>query len=106
MADTNKRPMHGEFARWYGVVSLGDDQTRLQSRWEGVCAIVENADRNTVEGLLRLAHQSRQLPAAEVVEEIRNAFKAADDTFEMSGNAQELRVLAGNLSRSAHGDGR
>ena len=94
MADTDNRPMHDEFARWYGAVSLGDDQTRLQSRWEGVCAVVESADRSTVEVLLRLAHQSRQQPEADVVEAIRRAFKAADQTFEMSGNNPELRILA------------
>ena len=95
MADLDTPPMYEEFARWYGAVSLGDDQQRRQARWEGVSAIVRDADRNTVEGLLRLAHQSRHVPAADVVEAVRHAFKATDDTFEMSGNDRELQILAG-----------
>ena len=95
MADIDAAPMHEEFARWYGAVSLDDDQARRQARWEGVSAIVGDADRNTVEGLLRLAHGSRQKPAGDVVEAVRQAFKAADDRFEMSGNDRELQILAG-----------
>ena len=95
MADIDAAPMHEEFARWYGAVSLDDDQACRKARWEGVSAIVGEADRNTVECLLRLAHQSRQGPAADVVEAIRRAFKATDDAFEMSGNDRELQILAG-----------
>ena len=95
MADIDAASMHEEFARWYGAVSLDDDQARRKARWEGVSAIVGDADRNTVEGLLRLAHQSRQGPAADVVGAIRQAFKATDDAFEMSGNDRELQILAG-----------
>ena len=88
-------PMHGDFARWYSAVSLGDDQARRQARWTGVSTIVNDADRNTVEALLRLAHRSRQLPANAAVQSIRQAFKAADDAFEVRGNERELQVLAG-----------
>ena len=95
MADVDAPPMHEDFARWYGAVSLGGDQPRRQARWEGVSSIVRDADRNTVEGLLRLAHGSRQAPAAAVVKAIRQAFKATDDAFEMSGNDRELQILAG-----------
>ena len=95
MADIDVPPMHDEFARWYAAVSLDNDQDRRQARWEGVSAIVGHADRNTVEALLRLAHQSRQLPAADVVEAIRKAFKATDEAFEMSRNDRELQILAG-----------
>ena len=96
MADVDATPMHEEFARWYGAVSLGDDQARREARWEGVSAIVKDADRNTVEGLLRLAHESRHVPAAAVLEAVRKTFKATDDAFEMSGNDRELQILAGS----------
>ena len=81
MADIDAAPMHEDFPRWYGAVSLDDDQARRQARWEGVSSIVGDADRNTVEGLLRLAHGSRQKPAGDVVEAVRQAFKATDDRF-------------------------
>ena len=95
MADIDAATMHEDFPRWYGAVSLDDDQARRQARWEGVSAIVGDADRNMVEGLLRLAHGSRQKPAGDVVEAVRQAFKASDDRFEMSGNDRELQILAG-----------
>ena len=95
MADVDTPPMHEDFARWYGAVSLGGDQPRPQARWEGVSNIVRDADRNTVEGLLRLAHRSPQAPAAAVVKTVRQAFKATDEAFEMSGNDRELQILAG-----------
>ena len=95
MPDIDAATMHEDFSRWYGAVSMGDDQARRQARWEGVCAIVGGADRNTVESLLRLAHRSRLKPVADVVEAFREAFKTTDDTFEMSGNDRELQILAG-----------
>ena len=95
MAKTNAPPMHDEFASWYRAVSLDDDQARRQARWEGVSSIVRHADKNTVEALLRLAHQSRHVPAANVAKIIRSAFKVADTAFEMSDNDREIQILAG-----------
>ena len=95
MADIDAALMHEDFPRWYGEVNLDDNQAHRQARWEGLSSIVGDADRNTVEGLLRLAHGSRQKPAGDVVETVRQAFKAADDRFEMSGNDRELQILAG-----------
>lgn len=89
------RPVHKDFARWYSTVSLGDDVARRNLRWEGVRAVVTNAERSTVEALLRLAFGGRAAPAAEVVQTIRQAFKSADETFEMTGNDREMQVLAG-----------
>ena len=95
MADVAAQKMHEHFANWHSFVSLGDDRPRLQTRWEGVSSVVKDADRNTVEGLLRLAYRSRQGPERGVLQAIRQAFKAADGAFEMSGNDRELQVLAG-----------
>ena len=95
MASVDTPAMHEEFAVWYSAVSLGDDQARRQARWEGVSSVVEDANREMLEGLLRLAHQSRQRPAADVVYAVRQAFKATDNAFEMSGNDRELQILAG-----------
>ena len=95
MVNPKVPPMHEDFARWYSTVSLGDDQRYLQARWEGISSVIRFADKNTVESLLRLAHQSRQRPVTAVVEKIGEAFKATDPAFDKSGNARELQVLAG-----------
>jgi hypothetical protein len=89
------RPMHGDFARWYATVSIDDAESRRRARWDGVLTVLEDTDRTRVEALLRLAYGGRAAPAAEEVQKIREAFRAADETFEMRGNDRELQVLAG-----------
>ena len=95
MPDMDESLLHGEFTRWYTTVSLGDDRTRRNARWEGINGLARGAERNMVEGLLRLAFHSRHTPSADVLRAVREAFRATDETFEMSGNDRELRILAG-----------
>ena len=87
-------PMHKDFARWYAAVSVDDNQARREARWAAVTIIIASADHKGVETLLRLAYRSRQAPPVAAVQALRQAFKEADDTFEMSGNDRELQVLA------------
>jgi hypothetical protein len=87
-------PMHKDFARWYAAVSVEDNQARRDARWAAVTTITASADHKVVETLLRLACRSRQVPPVAAVQALRDAFKAADDTFEMKGNDRELQVLA------------
>lgn len=94
MADV-EAPMHTDFARWHGTVGLGDDQPRRQARWQGLSAIIGEASRGDVEALVRLAFRTRQVPAPSDLQKIRQAFKEADDAFDMHGNDRELQVLAG-----------
>lgn len=94
MADT-VTPMHQDFARWYSFVSMGDDTARRHARWQGVLNVVADSTRPTVEVLFRLAYGGRAAPTAQAVQPIRQAFKNADETFEMTGNDYELQVLAG-----------
>lgn len=105
MADPETPPMHVDFPRWYAAVALGDDEARRASRWAGVVAVVEMADSHTVEALLRLAFKSRQVPAAASLQQIREAFRSADATFEMQGNDRELQVLAGASLAALMDDG-
>jgi hypothetical protein len=88
--------MHEDFARWYASVSVDDHVSRREARWAGVTKIVEEADRPMVEALLRLAFGGRAMPSADEMASIRQAFRAADETFQMSGNDRELQVLAGS----------
>ncbi|MFK0278377.1 GTPase-associated system all-helical protein GASH [Ensifer sp. NPDC090286] len=86
--------MHSDFPRWYSSLSMGEDQGRRQARWAAVHKIASQADRDTVEALLRLAFKTRALPAAAQVASIRAAFQSTDDTFEMAGNDRELQILS------------
>ena len=93
MADADATPMHEDFPDWYGEVNLDPAPARLRARWKGISTLLRDADRDTVQGLLLLTHQSRHLPAA-LLPKIRQPFKATDATFTMRGNDRELQILA------------
>lgn len=95
MTDTSVPPMHQDFGAWYSTVNLDDEQELREVRWDGLSTVVCNANPDALEGLLRLAHRSRHRPRQVVLEEIRRAFRDADEMFPMSGNDRELEVLAG-----------
>ena len=84
-----------DFSHWYDTVELRQDPSRWQARRDGVVAFVRDADRDDVEALIRLVFRTRQTAALIAVQKIRQAFKDADDTFDMQGNDRELEVLAG-----------
>jgi hypothetical protein len=87
--------MHQDFSRWYATVSLADESSKKEIRWNGVEAVVADIDADTIEALLRLAFGGRSTPSLQAVQKIRESFRNEDDTFEMSGNDRELRVLSG-----------
>lgn len=95
MANAQPPAMHADFPRWHAAIGLGDDGARRQARWAGVSAIAEDGTTINIEALLRLAYKSRQPAGAAQVAKIREAYKAADPAFEMSGNDREMQVLAG-----------
>ena len=59
-----------------------------------MCAVAKGADSHVNEALIRLAFKGKQPAATAQVQKIRDAFRAADATFEMQGNDRELQVLA------------
>ncbi|MDE0166780.1 MAG: GTPase-associated system all-helical protein GASH [Bryobacterales bacterium] len=95
MAETDLPPIHKDFDRWYGEVELRDDQGLKEARWKGVLSVVGDANRDDVEALIRLVFRTRQKAAPETLQKIRQAFKNADDAFDMQDNDRELEVLAG-----------
>ncbi|TCQ14083.1 hypothetical protein C8J33_1284 [Rhizobium sp. PP-CC-3G-465] len=86
--------MHTDFPRWYSSLDIGDGQSTRQLRWQAVYKTATEASRETLETLLRLAFKSRTVPQASSESEIRQLFKAVDDTFEMQGNDREMQILA------------
>jgi hypothetical protein len=87
--------IHHDFARRYAFVGLGDDVALRQKRWTGVLNAVNGAARARVESLLRLAYRTRAEADRSEVLAIRQAFREADEAFDMNGNDRELQVLAG-----------
>jgi len=95
MPNVEPLPMIPDFPRWIASTELGGNSARRDARWAGASVIARSASREITEALLRLALKSRQEPSTAALQKIREAFYAADNTFEMQGNAKELQVLAG-----------
>jgi len=94
MAEEKVLPMSPEFGRWYRAVDMGDDQERLQRRWHGVSNLVKQFDGLTTETMIALAFRTKR-PIAESVNKVRQAFKAADENFQLQQNDRELEILCG-----------
>ena len=88
------RPMHKEFATWYGRVDLGDDTKRLDARWAGVSALVEATKYEQCEYLLDIFMKKPGVVTGTQSDFMREAFVAADPTFPPSGNEAEMALLA------------
>ena len=88
------RPMHREFATWYGRVDLGDSAERLNARWAGVCMLVENVRYEECEYLLDIFMEKPGAVTHTQSDFIREAFADADPTFPPSGNEVEMALLA------------
>ena len=95
MVDEDVAPMHEDFVRWYRDLGIGGNAEVPQKRWKGICDVVDNADYGVVEVLVRLIFQTKSVPDSAVLQQFRQAFRDADDLFEMKDNNQELKVLAG-----------
>lgn len=94
MANTELLPMNPDFARWLTAIGLGDQEAQRQARWAGINTVVQNAGMRDIEALIRLAFKTRQEASVAEVQKVRQAFQAADATFEMQGNDRELQILA------------
>lgn len=95
MNDEVENPMHPDFARWYRAVELDDNQERRQARWDAVGVLREKANFALVEALIRLAFKTRQLPASNSLQLMRDVFTEQDETFPAQGNDREMQILAG-----------
>ena len=88
------RPMHREFATWYGRVDLGDSAERLNARWAGVSTLIENVRYEECECLLDIFMEKPGAVTHTQSDFIREAFADADPTFPPSGNEVEMALLA------------
>jgi hypothetical protein len=97
MADATQSTMHADFPRWYREVGFGEDRDRVQRRWNAISSLIPTLDQHAVENILRVVFHAKAAPAAEVIARFREAFRAADDLFDMQGNDREVEVLCGTM---------
>lgn len=84
------------FPIWYRDVSIDADDTRQSARLEGVRQLTSDADRDLIEGLVRIGFNvNRQQPTQVVLERVHKFFKDTDPTFDVANSAREVQVLAG-----------
>jgi hypothetical protein len=86
--------VHRYFADWYRVAAIEPQPDVLAKRWEAIEGLVYTLDVPEALEVVRLFFGSAR-GHARFVERYRDAFKAADVTFQMRDNDVELRVLAG-----------
>jgi hypothetical protein len=87
--------MHKQFPTWMSEFELGANDEARQRRWDGVAQISENADKNEVEALVRLAFKTRHKPTCDAVRRIIGTFGAVDPERPVEDGSREMQVLAG-----------
>ena len=93
MAEKQIPQISDDFLHVCRAVSLSEDPEFFKRRWPGVCAAVKGATRKHVEAMIRVLFRSKQPAEKEVLEEIRQHFKTADESFPMSGNDSEMEAM-------------
>ena len=86
--------MHNDFPRWVKSLELGDDPIARQRRWNGASELVDEADDDLVETMVRLALKSKQEPTRAQGERVQTVLRGADEGFPEQGNAKEVQILA------------
>ncbi len=86
--------MHQNFADWYQPVTFKHDPSTIEIRWQGVAAVLKDLSIPTAMELIKLVF-GRPRKSSEAETQFRQYFKDVDATFQMSGNDQEVQVLAG-----------
>ena len=85
-----------DFPIWYRDVSVETDEARQSLRIAGIRSLANSADRDIVEGLVRLAFSiDRQTPSSSVLDRISQGFQREDPAFDPTDCVRELQVLAG-----------
>jgi len=87
--------MHPDFPKWYREVSIEENRDRIGRRWTGVASIVKDIDFKGVEAALQVIYRAKTPPTVESLGKLRQAFKTADELFDMQGNDREMEILCG-----------
>lgn len=87
--------IHEEFPVWYAEVSIGDDTSIREARWNGIVSLVNEIDHAKIEALLKLISGGRCQPSEQELAALYRPFADMDPTFTTRGNTRELQILAG-----------
>ena len=87
--------MHENFSKWYADVSMGDDDSRRETRWESVKKLASSIAYKDLETLFQLCLGGRLTPSADVISQLYAPFVESDPAFDIAENKREVKVLAG-----------
>ena len=91
----SEKTMREDFPKWYAEVSVGDDGSRREVRWQGVEKLVSNLAFGDLETLFQLSFGGRARPTPEQVSELYAPFSELDSGFDIADNEREVKILAG-----------
>ncbi len=92
----NEVPMRDEFPAWMHEFELGGNDDARHLRWNGVIGVTRDAEKDSIEPLVRLAFKSvtRSKPNSDALAEIVEAFRQADPERPVDPIGREIEVLA------------
>ena len=97
MAEKKIPKISDDFLHLCRAISLGEDPEFCKRRWPGVCTAIEGTTLKHVEAMIRVLFRSKQPADKQALEEILQHFKAADESFLMSGNDSELEAMCAGI---------
>lgn len=84
-----------DFPVWYRDVSIDADDVLRASRLEGIRLLAKNADRDLIEGLVRLAFGiDRHPPSSATLNRVHESLREMDSTFDPTTSPREVQILA------------
>ena len=90
----SKKTMHEHFPKWYVEVSMGNDASRREARWQGVKEMVSNLKFDNLEILFQLSFGGRVKPNPNDFAKLFAPFCETDPTFDVINNKREVQILA------------
>lgn len=91
----SEKTMRESFPKWYAEVSVGDDSSRREARWQGIEAMVSKLNFGDLETLFQLSFGGRAKPKSEQVAKLYEPFSESDPAFDIADNEREMKILAG-----------
>ena len=85
---------HPEFGTWYSTVDLGDSQSRLEKRSTGMSKVLRRLSFERARHMVDLMLAEPNALEGVGADFVRSAFRDADPTFPVSGNGNEMALLA------------
>jgi len=94
----NVSNLTADFPIWYRDVSIDADDACRSFRMEAIKELTEGADRDLIEGIVRMAFGiDRQGAPQATLDRVHHCFKGKDPTFDPGSAKREVQILAATV---------